>query len=185
MCSAVQITLDSFQRTRIYGGCDPMSEKQGDLELIHSDMSADEQALRKAAFHAILTGKAIDRAGLVAVTGFASEKVGALLDGLSERGLAVVEPDSGRLVGSWGLSAVPTDHRLRIQGRELYTWCALDAVGIPAGLGEDARIASHCHLCSAPVDVEMVAGQVAQVVPPDVQIWVVPDEVGRSAVGFT
>jgi alkylmercury lyase len=162
-----------------------MGEKQRNLELIDSGTSADEQALRKAAFRAVLDGEAIDQVGLVATTGFAPEKVGTLLDGLTERGLVVVEPDSGRVVGSWGLSAVPTDHRLRIQGRDLYTWCALDAVGIPAGLGEDASIASYCHLCGAPVNVEMVAGQVAQAVPPDVRLWVMPNEVGRSVVGFT
>jgi hypothetical protein len=89
----------------------------------------------------------------VVATGFALEKVGALLDGLTERGLVVVEPNSGRVVGSRGLSWVPTDHRLRIRGHTLYTWCAEDAVGIPAGLGEDASIASHCHLCGAPVNV--------------------------------
>ncbi len=162
-----------------------MSEKQRILELIDSDMSTDEQAIRKAAFHAILAGEAIDRAGLVVATGFATEKVGALLDGLTERGLVVVEPDSGRVVGSWGLSSVPADHRLRIRGGELYTWCAEDAVGIPAGLGEDASIASHCHLCGAPVNVEMVAGEVAHAVPPDVRLWVTAGEVGRSMVGFT
>ncbi len=162
-----------------------MNEKQRILELVGSDTSADEQALRKAAFHAILTGEAIDRAGLVVITGFASEEVGTLLDRLIERGLVVVEPDSGRVVGSWGLSSVPTDHRLRIRGRQLYTWCALDAVGIPAGLGEDASIGSHCHLCGVPVSIEMVAGQVAHAVPPDVRLWVMADVVGRSVVGFT
>jgi alkylmercury lyase len=154
-------------------------------KLIDSDISADEQAIRKAAFHAILAGKATDQAGLVVATGFASEKIGALLDGLTKRGLVVVEPDSGRVVGSWGLSSVPTDHRLRIRGRELYTWCAEDAVGIPAGLGEDASIASHCHLCGAPVSVKMVAGQVAQAMPSDVWLWVMADVAGRSVVGFT
>ncbi|NIO68018.1 MAG: hypothetical protein GTN71_02885 [Anaerolineae bacterium] len=162
-----------------------MSEKQGTLELIGSNMSADEQAIRKAAFHAILAGEATDRNGLMIATGFALEEVGTLLDGLTERGLVVVGPDSGRVVGSWGLSAVPTDHRLRIHGRQLYTWCALDAVGIPAGLGEDASIVSHCHLCGVPVSIEMVAGQVAHAVPPDVRLWVMADVVGRSVVGFT
>lgn len=162
-----------------------MGEKQRNLKLIDSDMSADEQALRKAAFHAILTGEATDRAGLVVITGFASEEVGTLLDRLTARGLVVVEPDSGPVVGSWGLSSVPTDHRLRIRGRELYTWCAEDAVGIPAGLGEDASIVSHCRLCGVPVSIEMVAGQVAHAVPPDVRLWVMADVVGRSVVGFT
>ena len=162
-----------------------MSEKQRILESIDTDMTADEQAIRKAAFHAILAGEAIDQAGLVAATGFAPETVDALLDGLTGRGLVVVEPDSGHVVGSWGLSSVPTDHRLRIRGRTLYTWCAEDAVGIPAALGEDASVASRCHLCGAPVNVEMVAGQVAQAVPLDVRLWVTAGEVGRSVVGFT
>jgi alkylmercury lyase len=162
-----------------------MGEKQRNPELIDSDMSADEQAIRKAAFRAILDGEAIDRVSLGVATGFTPEKVDALLDELTERGLVVIEPDSGRVVGSWGLSVVPTDHRLRIRGRELYTWCALDAVGIPAGLGEDASIVSHCHLCGALVNIEMVAGQVAQAVPPDVRLWVMADVVGRSVVGFT
>jgi alkylmercury lyase len=158
---------------------------KGILEFIDSDTSADERAIRKAAFHAILAGEAIDCAGLVATTGFAPEKVDALLDELTGRGLAVVEPDSGRVVGSWGLSAAPTDHRLHIRGRTLYTWCAEDAVGIPAGLGEDASIASRCHQCGAPVNVEMVAGRVSRAVPSNVRLWVTAGEVGRSVVGCT
>ena len=162
-----------------------MSEKQRMLELAETDKTDDEWAVRKAAFHAILTGEAIDRAGLVVATGFAPEKVDTLLDKLTEQGMIVVEPDSGRVVGSWGLSSVPTDHRLRIRGRALYTWCALDAVGIPAALGEDARIASRCHQCGVPVNIEMAAGQMAHAVPSDVRLWVTVGEVGRSVVGFT
>ena len=109
-----------------------MSEKQRMLELVETDKAGDEWVVCKAAFHAILTGEAIDRTGLVVATGFAPEKVSTLLNKLNEQGLIVVEPDSGRVVGSWGLSSVPTDHRLRIRGRALHTWCALDAVGIPA-----------------------------------------------------
>ncbi|MEE8391990.1 MAG: hypothetical protein V3S14_14490 [Anaerolineae bacterium] len=82
-------------------------------------MSAGERAIRKAAFHAILDGEAIDRAGLVAATSFAPEKVDALLDGLTEQGLVVIEPDSGQVLGSWGLSSLPTNHRLHIRRRAL------------------------------------------------------------------
>ncbi|HEY3059929.1 MAG TPA: organomercurial lyase [Chloroflexota bacterium] len=38
-----------------------------------------------------------------------------------------------------GFSLVPArQHRLAMRGRQFWTWCAIDAVGIPAGLGEDA-----------------------------------------------
>jgi alkylmercury lyase len=158
---------------------------KGILEAIDTDISIEEQAIRRVAFHAILDGEAIDRAGLVVATGLMPEKVDALLDGLAGRGLVVVEPDSGRVVGSWGLSLVPADHRLHIRGRALYTWCAEDAVGIPAGLGEDASIISNCRQCGVSVNVEMAAGQVARAEPPDVRLWVTAGDVGGSVVGFT
>lgn len=108
-----------------------------------------------------------------------------MLDRLIRRGLVVVDQGSGRVVGSWGLSSAPTEHRLRIRGRELYTWCAVDAVGVPAGLGEDATVTSHCSHCGAPVSITMIAGQVGRAEPAGVHVWVAPVEQARSVVGDT
>jgi alkylmercury lyase len=155
------------------------------VSFFDSDVSHDELAIRKAAFKAILDGEPITPDGLLGSTGFAPEKTHALLEGLAKRGLIVIESDSGRIVGSWGLSFVPTDHRLRIRKRTLYTWCAEDAVGIPAALAEDASILSRCHECGVSVNIEMAAGRVAQVVPSDIRLWVADIEVGRSVVGHT
>jgi alkylmercury lyase len=162
-----------------------MTEKQRFLNLIAAEKTPDERVLCKAAFHAILNGEAIDRSGLAAVTGFDPDKVDLLLDGLAGRGLAVVDPANGRIVGCWGLSLIPNDHRLSIRRREIFTWCALDAVGIPAGLGEDAGIVSRCRQCGVTVSVEMVAGQVRRAEPANVRVWVTAGQAGRSVVGFT
>lgn len=149
------------------------------------DTTEEEKIIRKAAFHAILRGAPINRDGLVKATGLTSEKVDVSVDSLAKRGLIVAESASGRIVGSCGLSSEPTSHRLRIRGRGLYTWCAEDAVGIPAALGEDASIVSQCHHCGVAVNIEMSAGQVMHVEPPGVQLWITATEVGRSLVGFT
>jgi alkylmercury lyase len=161
-----------------------MSDKRTMSSFV-SDVTLDEQVIRKVAFHSMLEGVAITRDGLVEATGFAREKVDTLVDGLNKRGLIVMDPDSDRILGSWGLSSLPTTHKLCIRGRTLHTWCALDAVGIPAALGEDAGIVSQCHHCGVPVKIEMVNGQVEHVEPPDVQLWITASEVGRSVVGFT
>jgi alkylmercury lyase len=153
--------------------------------LFDSDVSPDELAIRGAAFKAILGGAPITRDGLVAATGLTQQKIDTLVEGLAKRGLIVEDPDTGQIVGSWGLSFVPTTHRLQIRGRTLHTWCAEDAVGIPAGLGEDARVLSSCHECGVPVKIEMVAGSVRQVIPPGVNLWVTAIEMGRSVVGVT
>jgi hypothetical protein len=155
------------------------------LEIIHTDKTTDEQAVCEAAFRSILDGKPIDQAGLVAATGFGAESVRTLLRGLTERGLTVLEPKGGRVVGSWGLSLAPTGHRLRIRKRDLFAWCALDAVGIPAGLAEDADIASTCHQCRSEIYLEMTAGHVTLANSSTVWLWLSPCQVGRSVVGFT
>jgi len=162
-----------------------MDEMKKFMQLIATDKTAGEQIICKAALHAILDGEAADRAGLAAAAGFLPEKVDAILDGLVSRGLVVVDPDCGRVVGSWGLSLVPTVHKLRIRGRDLYTWCAVDAVGIPAGLGEDALISSRCHHCNESVNIEIAAGHLSRAVPLSVQVWVTAGQAGRSIVGYT
>ena len=154
-------------------------------EAFITDATDDERALRRAAFHALLSGEAVDQGHLASATGFALDKVGGLLGQLTNRGLIVVEPDSGHVVGSCGLSSSPTDHRLDIRGRQLFTWCAEDAVGIPAALREDARVLSHCRHCGGSVTIDMAGGDVAHAEPPETCLWVTPLEVGRSVVGFT
>jgi alkylmercury lyase len=150
-----------------------------------TDVTDEERAVRRAAFHTLLAGEPTDRSHLVSVTGLDPLKVNALLDGLARRGLIVVEPDSGLVVGSCGLSTVPTDHRLRIRGRELFTWCAEDAVGIPAALNEDASVSSSCRVCAVGVNIDMVGGLVDHAEPSDARVWVMPFEAGRSVVGYT
>lgn len=56
----------------------------------------------------------------------------------------VYRDDSGRIVGFWGLSTQPTDHRLEVGGRTLYGWCAWDTLFLPEILGVPGRVSSRC-----------------------------------------
>ncbi len=51
--------------------------------------------------------------------------------------------DQGRLVG-FGLTQRATNHRLVLDGRSLYTFCAADALIFPALLGQTANVESRC-----------------------------------------
>jgi alkylmercury lyase len=162
---------------------------KGDLSvhkgLLESNKTAEEQALCRAAFRSILSGEPIGRDGLATALGFEVDRVAALLDGLAAKGMIVTESGSDRVVGSWGLSFVPTAHRLQIRGRELFAWCALDAVGIPAGLGEDASADSKCYMCASALRVELTAGQIKHAHPAGIHLWLTGWQAGRSLVGFT
>src|SRR5437016_4315688 len=111
--------------------------------------------LCRAAFNAILKGELPAVSELAKATGASSQEVELLV------GRALIIDDSGRVVAAHGLSAVPArQHRLTLRGRPFWTWCAIDALGIPASLGEDATAETTCQLCATAVRVEFKAGKV-------------------------
>ncbi len=162
-----------------------MNEVKELLIYLDTEKTTDEKMVCRAAFHGILRGEPVAPADLVAATGLPERTVNDLLAGLNQRGLIEVEPEGGLVVGSWGLSLVPSSHRLHIRNRELFTWCALDAVGIPAGLHEDAFISSSCQHCGSAVYIVLIGGAVAQSEPAEVRLWLTACQTGRSVVGFT
>ena len=56
---------------------------------------------------------------------------------------AFVHADAGgRILGFWGLSVAPTHHRITVEGRALWTWCAYDSLFMPELLGSSAVVES-------------------------------------------
>lgn len=54
----------------------------------------------------------------------------------------VYSDDHGSVLGFFGLSTVPTDHRLILDGRTLWAWCAVDTLFLPELLGASAEVES-------------------------------------------
>ncbi len=72
----------------------------------------------------------------------------------------VVYDEEGRIVGA-GLSLMPTPYRFEVQGRVLFTWCALDTLIFPVWLERPAQVSSSCpvtgqliHLTATPEGLE-------------------------------
>ena len=149
-----------------------------------ASLTLQERAVRLAAFRSILGGAPASARNLSSRTALPLEDVARTLESMVAKGMVVLAP-SGEVVASGGLSLAPTPHSLRIQGQQLYTWCAADAVGIPAALGADAEVSSACSFCGEPIRIELTAGRLVSSTPPDVQLWLAAAEVGRSLVGCT
>ena len=64
----------------------------------------------------------------------------------------------GTLIGVHGLSARPTAHQIQHEHGAVHTWCALDAIGIPAALGIDAIAVTTCPTCGAQLRVALHEG---------------------------
>jgi alkylmercury lyase len=92
--------------------------------------------------------------------------------------------EHGRVVGV-GLTLRPTPHRFRLDGRTLYTWCALDALMFPALLGRPATVESPCRGTGEPVRVEVTPTAVGAANPPSAVVsFVAPRDLAsvRSVV---
>ena len=143
-----------------------------------------EARLRRVVFEALLAGRPVTASELASESGRPVAEVRNRLAELAARGLVELD-DQGRLVGCMGLSLRPTGHRLQLGGRELYTWCAVDAVGIPAALEADAWIDSRCAECGRPLGIDVVHGVPSAVSGQAVRLWVADIVPGRAMAGDT
>ena len=97
-------------------------------------------------FRSLADGHAPSEEELADVTGLPADEVRTLL---AEFG-GLERDEEGRIVG-WGLTRIPTQHRVEIDGRVLYGWCAPDLLAHPALLGRSARVTSPDPLSGQPI----------------------------------
>jgi Alkylmercury lyase len=92
------------------------------------------------------------------LAGAASElelEVETTLELLQQRDLVHHDPSSGAILVAYPFSGRPTAHRVRLNGREVYAMCALDALGIAPMLGEPIEILSRDPLTGDGIRVEL------------------------------
>lgn len=154
----------------------------GGLGQYLNKLTTEEKAIRLTTFHRILDGKRSCIDELAFGTELTSEEIRKKVSDLVLQGMLVLD-EEGAVVGSHGLSLAPTEHGLHINGRELFTWCAVDAIGIPAALGLEAKIFSKCFECCEPIEINMACGEIKYSNQEETHIWVVEADLGRSIVG--
>lgn len=93
-------------------------------------------------------GKPVSSAQMADASGLPLAEVQDTFAKIMEQGGEVDE--AGNLVGL-ALTLNPTPHRFSLNGRTLYTWCALDAVFLPGLLDETAEVESTCPTTGQPI----------------------------------
>ena len=115
------------------------------------------EAVRRIAamgFRALWSGRTVSLAELV--DGDPAVLTEAV-DHLRARGRIELS-DDGLLVAVHGLARRSTRHRIEHAGGVANTWCALDAIGIPAALAIDARAVTQCPTCGRQLVVTLTQG---------------------------
>ena len=140
------------------GCCGDASEEETERSVLFRDLPDDVLAIRRVAFSALRHHERLDPDELSQRTGRDEQAVRAALRWLDDAGLVERDTDD-RVVGIAGLTLEPTKHRLALDGKELHTWCAIDAVGIPAALSLDAHVTTSCSHCGAQLTVDIDHGE--------------------------
>ena len=153
------------------GCCGATAEEAIVRSTLFRELPDDVIVIRRVAFSALRQYERIDQDELARRSGFDLAAVRAALDWLENAGL--VELDAhGRVAGISGLTLQPTRHRLTLDGESLFTWCAIDAVGIPAALSLGAEVVTACGHCGAVIEVVIDHGDPPSDAP--LRGWVPP-----------
>ncbi|MCH7663192.1 MAG: hypothetical protein IH859_04895 [Chloroflexi bacterium] len=103
--------------------------------------SPDSVAVHNAIYRSIAAGEPVTPEYVAEATGIPVEDIAPAFDDLRKGGSDFNA--EGELAG-FMLSLVPTQHEFKLNGRDLYTWCAFDALFLPGFLGETAHVQSIC-----------------------------------------
>ena len=103
--------------------------------------SPEDQRAAVTLYRELAKGQPVDAAQLGRALGVAPAEARGFLNRDSIK-VFVYPDDEGRVLGFGGLAAAPMHHRLEVDGRTLWTWCAWDSLFIPEILGKRARVVS-------------------------------------------
>ena len=122
---------------------------------------AEEQRVALALYRLLAAGVPVSASALAARTGTPVARVAELLGAWPE----VFRDDERHVVAFGGLSLEPSTHRFVVDSRQLYTWCAWDALFLPELLGRTAAVSSECPTTGDVIELTVKPGGVDRLVP--------------------
>ncbi|MFJ5778143.1 organomercurial lyase [Streptomyces sp. NPDC093094] len=110
--------------------------------------------------HFAATGAAPDAQMLQPVAAGTGRNAAEVLAELADEDFLTLD-ETGNIRAAYPFSAAPTRHRVRLESEvEVWSMCAIDALGIPAMLGQDAVISSADPVTGEPITVTSTTGTV-------------------------
>lgn len=139
----------------------PLDQLVAALEAAVPFVGESDQGLAVTLYRSLAEGAPVSIVTLAERSGLSEQEVAAAL-----RSSAVVYYDgAGQVVGFLGLDLREMAHGLRVDGRQLYTWCAWDPLFITPVLGREAEVTSTCPVTGQPVRLEVGPEAVRSVSP--------------------
>lgn len=122
------------------------------ISLLDNSCDAPEAAVDAVQYHglaALVHGAPATVDQISRLSAIPTAELGEAIAGLGAAGR--IETNKDQITGVGGLTMTPTRHILELPDAAMYTWCALDAVGIPAALDLTATVTTDCPHCNQPI----------------------------------
>jgi hypothetical protein len=113
----------------------------------------------------------------------APSDVRAAFERLTAQRVLVLERDGETIRMAPPFSGVPTQHRVRVGGKEYFANCAWDALGILAALHREGTVHSRCEQSMEPIVIEV--GRMGPAPEPCVVHFAVPAAQWWQDIAFT
>lgn len=120
-------------------------------------------------------GHPVRQETLAARLGCSAERVAALL---AQEPCTEYDGD-GNVIG-YGITLRETAHAFEVDGRRLYTWCALDTLMFPVLINTSARVVSRCPATQLPVSLTVLPDGVRNVEPASAVVSLPPPDVAGN-----
>ena len=106
---------------------------------LQAALHCDDPSLWLFLLRALAKGKPVSQMSIAIALGMSLSAVQTALNAFRD----IVYDDNENIVAC-GLSLIPTPHCFQVNGRNLFTWCAFDALMYPVALQQTAQVESHC-----------------------------------------
>jgi alkylmercury lyase len=144
----------------------------------------DDRWLAGTLFRLLAKGEPVEDAKLAGAVGRHEADVAASL-GEPPFNRLLYRDDRGRIVGFGGLAVgdlAESPHRLRLDGRELYAWCAGDALFLPVVLDRELPVESRCPTSGERISLTVSPEGVRDLEPSRALMsWLRPEELAARA----
>ena len=127
------------------------------------DLDESDQRVQLALFRLLAGGEPVEPTRPATQVGMETSDVIARLGHWH----GVHTDDEGRIVAFQGLSVVEAPHRLRVDGRTLYAWCAWDTLFLPELIGRRAEVESTCPTTGETISLRVGPEGPTRVSPPE------------------
>lgn len=151
--------------TTVNNAIDMLKGRRGDL-------SPEAAAFQRTTLHLMTQGKPVSAEQVAEATGYPLKQVGDVFAQIKEQGCEF--NDKNELVGM-ALTQNPTTHGFKINGQQLYAWCALDTLFLPAFIGQTAQVESTCPVTGEVIRITVTPEGIASAIPEDVALSIVTD----------